>query len=73
MYILANTLKKWIRSHILKLVKIRGRFYGKEVARLVSHDKSVSFLTDSLIGVLKNDHNEKESKTECIQKYESAD
>ena len=46
---------------------------GKEVARLVSHDKSVSFLTDSLIGVLKNDHNEKESKTECIQKYESAD
>ena len=28
---------------------------GKEVARLVSHEKSVSFLTDSLLGVLKGD------------------
>jgi len=26
---------------------------GKEVARLVSYDKSVAFLTDSLAGVLK--------------------
>ncbi len=46
---------------------------GKGVARLVSYDKSVSFLTDSLIGVLKNDYNEKESRTERIKKYESAD
>ena len=29
---------------------------GKEMARLISHNKSVSFLTDSLIGVLKNDY-----------------
>ena len=39
---------------------------GKGVARLVS------FLTDSLTGVLKNDYNEKESRTERIKKYESA-
>ena len=35
---------------------------GKEVARLVSHEKSVSFLTDSLLGVLKGDYDEKEAK-----------
>ena len=44
---------------------------GKGVARLVSYDKSVSFLTDSLTGVLKNDYNEK-SRTERIKKNESA-
>ena len=45
---------------------------GKGVARLVSYDKSVSFLTDSLTGVLKNDYNETESRTERIKKNESA-
>ena len=45
---------------------------GKGVARLVSYDKSVSFLTDSLTGVLKNDYNEKESRTARIKKNESA-
>ena len=43
---------------------------GKEVARLVSHEKSVSFLTDSLLGVLKGDYDEKEAKTERMLKYE---
>lgn len=46
---------------------------GKEAARLVSYDKSVSFLTDSLTGVLKGDYNEKEARTERMQKYESSD
>ena len=46
---------------------------GKEVARLVSYDKSVSFLTDSLTGILKNDYNEKESRMDRMKKYESAD
>jgi len=46
---------------------------GKEVARLISHDKSVSFLTDSLIGVLKGDYNQKVIKEEMIKKYESTD
>ena len=46
---------------------------GKGVARLVSYDKSVSFLTDSLTGVLKNDYNETETRTERMKKDESAD
>ena len=46
---------------------------GKEVARLISYDKSVSFLTDSLTGVLKGNYNEKKARTEHMQKYESAD
>ena len=28
---------------------------GTEVARLISRDSTVSFLTDSLVGILKND------------------
>lgn len=43
---------------------------GKEVARLVSHEKSVSFLTDSLLGVLKGDYDEKKAKAERMLKYE---
>lgn len=46
---------------------------GKEVARLVSYDKSVSFLTDSLLGVLKGDYDDKQIRTERMSKYESAD
>ena len=46
---------------------------GKEVARLVSHDKSVSFLTDSLIGVVKGDYDDREMRKERMQKYESVD
>lgn len=44
---------------------------GKEVARLVSHDKSVSFLTDSLVGVLKGDYNDKAARAERMAEYES--
>ena len=43
---------------------------GKEVARLVSHEKSVSFLTDSMLGILKGDYGEKEAKAERTLKYE---
>lgn len=46
---------------------------GKEIARLVSHDKSISFLTDSLIGILKGDYDEKAIKAERMVKYESID
>lgn len=46
---------------------------GKEVARLISHDKSVSFLTDSLIGVLKTDYNKDAINAERMKKYESID
>lgn len=46
---------------------------GKEVARLISHEKSVSFLTDSLIGVLSGDYDDKAIQSERTKKYESAD
>lgn len=46
---------------------------GKEVARLVSHSKSMSFLTDSLVGVLKGDYDDKAVRSERMAKYESAD
>lgn len=35
-----------------------------EVARLISHDKSESFLTDELTGVLKSDYNDKKIRAE---------
>lgn len=46
---------------------------GKEVARLISHEKSVSYLTDSLVGVLKNNYDEKQLKVERMSKYENLD
>ena len=46
---------------------------GKEVARLISHDKSVSFLTDSLVGVLKGAYEENEILAERMKKYENLD
>ncbi len=46
---------------------------GKEVARLISHEKSVSYLTDSLVGVLKNNYDEKQMKSERMAKYENLD
>lgn len=44
---------------------------GKEVARLISHESSVSFLTDSLIGVLKHDYDEKAIRAERIEAHEN--
>ena len=46
---------------------------GLEMARLISHDKTVSFLSGSLVGVLKNDYGDKKMKAERMSKYESAD
>ena len=46
---------------------------GKGVARLISHDKSVSFLTDSLVGVLKGNDDDREARSERMTKYESVD
>ena len=46
---------------------------GIEVIRMISHDKSVSFLTDSLVGVLKGDYDDKTARMERAKKYESAD
>ena len=48
---------------------------GTEVARLISRDSTVSFLTDSLFGVLKNDTgmDEKAIRAERMKKHEGAD
>lgn len=46
---------------------------GKEVARLISKEKSVSFLSDSLLGVLKKDYDEKAMRAERMSRYESVD
>lgn len=46
---------------------------GKEVARMISNTSAISFLSDSLVGVLKNDYNEKEMFKERIEKHESID
>ncbi len=46
---------------------------GLEMARLVSHDKAVSFLSDSLTGVLKNNYDDKKINEERIKRYESID
>ncbi len=43
---------------------------GKEMARLISHNKSVSFLTDSIVGALKNDYDDKAAR---MSKYEGID
>jgi prevent-host-death family protein len=47
---------------------------GTEVARLISRDRTVSFLTDSLVGVLKNNTGlDRESiRSERMEKYEGA-
>lgn len=46
---------------------------GKKVARLIAYDNGVSFLSDSLIGVLKKDYSEDIIKEEKMKKYENID
>lgn len=46
---------------------------GSEVARLISKGQAVSFLSDSLVGVLSSDVDEVKVKSERMARYESAD
>ena len=46
---------------------------GVETARLISKESSVSFLTDALTGVLKNDYDDKAVRGERYKRYESID
>ena len=46
---------------------------GSEVARLISKAQTVSFLSDSLVGVLSSDVDEKRERAERIARYESID
>ena len=41
---------------------------GKEIAKLISHKSSVSFMTDSLTGVLKGDYDDKAMYAEKMDK-----
>ncbi len=45
---------------------------GVEVARLISKDKSVSFLSDSLVGVLSGDVDEKAARAERMARHEGS-
>jgi prevent-host-death family protein len=48
---------------------------GVEVARLISKEKTVSFLTDSLVGILNNDTgmDKKAIRAKRMRKYEGTD
>ena len=47
---------------------------GKEVGRFVPRGKAVSYLTDSLTGILKGDADPEQAKEERLkEKYECAD
>lgn len=47
---------------------------GREVGRFIPKDAAVSYLTDSLTGILKQDHDLDEVKEESMrEKYGSAD
>ena len=43
---------------------------GSEVARLISKGQTVSFLSDSLVGVLSSDVDEKKARAERMTRYE---
>ncbi len=44
---------------------------GKRVARIVSDEAAVGYLTDSLRGVLKRDYSKEDMRSERMKKYES--
>ena len=46
---------------------------GSEVARLISKGQTVSFLSDSLVGVLSSDVDEKKARTERMARHEDTD
>lgn len=64
-------------GHYLQSVQSGGEVLilknGKEVARLVSHESSISFLSDSLSGVLKHDYDDRAIRAERITAHESID
>ena len=46
---------------------------GKAVARIMSYAQSLSFLTDSLTGVLEGDYDDKKPREERMSRHEAAD
>lgn len=53
-------------GHYLQVAQNR-----KAIARLIFHESSVSFLTDSPTGILNHDHNNKAIRAEKIEAHES--
>ena len=45
---------------------------GKNVGRFIPNDVAISYLTDSLTGILKGDHDLKEAKEERLEKKYAA-
>lgn len=45
---------------------------GVEVARLVSKEKTMSFLSDQLVGVLSSDVDEKAARAERMKRHEGS-
>ena len=66
---LQNNFGKYLQSVIdgNEIIIIKN---GKEVARLISKDKTISYLSDSLLGILKNDISEKNITKERVLKHE---
>ena len=46
---------------------------GREVGRFIPKDSAVSYLTDSLVGILKNDDLDKAKSERLAEKYGFAD
>lgn len=46
---------------------------GKAVARIMSYAQSLSFLTDSLTGVLEGDYDDKKTREQRMSRHEAAD
>lgn len=64
-------------GRFLKLVQDGGEVVimrnGVEVARLISKERAVSFLSDSLVGVLSSDVDEKSARAERMSRFEGND
>ena len=45
---------------------------GRSVGHFIPHDEAISFLTDSLTGILKGDYDLKEAKSERLEKKYAA-
>lgn len=69
---LQNNFGKYLQAVLMgdEIVILKN---GSEVARLISKERSVSFLTDSLTGILQNDYDEDSIRSERTAKYESID
>ena len=63
-------------GRFLKLAQENGEVVilknGVEVARLVSKEKTMSFLSDRLVGVLSGDADEKAAKRERMERHEGS-